>query len=51
MVFFLKPPVQDPQPPVTGGDGLRCPALEQLPQEGLQVLPAGVHQVAASAGR
>src|SRR4029453_11812953 len=42
---------QDPQPPVTGGDGLRRPALEQLPQEGLQVLPAGVHQGAASAGQ
>jgi hypothetical protein len=34
LVFFLKPPVQDPQPPVTGGDGLRRPAPEQRAEGG-----------------
>jgi hypothetical protein len=50
LLFLLQPPVQDPQAPVAGGDGLRRPALEQLAEEGLQVLAAGVQQAAAAAG-
>jgi hypothetical protein len=42
LLFFLRPAVQHAQAPVAGGNGLRCSALEQLAQEGLQVLAAGV---------
>jgi hypothetical protein len=50
LLFLLQPPVQDPQAPVAGGNGLRRPALEQLAEECLQVLAAGVQQAAAAAG-
>ena len=51
LLFLLQPSVQDPQSPVAGGDSLRCPALEQLAEERLQVLAASVHQAAAAAGQ
>jgi hypothetical protein len=51
LVLLLQPSVQDPQPPVAGGDRLRCSVLEQLAEEGLQVLAAGVQEAAAAAGQ
>jgi hypothetical protein len=42
LLFLLQPAVQHTQTPVASGDGLRRPALEQLAQERLQVLAAGV---------